>query len=197
MAPGGASSAGTLDLQTAAARYLGKPSDALGKPLLAGGKAPAHESSPSGPKALPGARPSLRVVHELLAEIEAVADALDTEECIHRAGGQRGLDARHAAERERELIAGLRKRDSVCATVGSPCSMATTPARCTKTGEHEVLYSISLPRSAISAGGATIHPRRHPVISHALEKLLVLTDAVVRGGDVEKRRRAARGFAPA
>src|SRR6185437_16968093 len=43
------------------------------------------------------------------------------------------------------------------------------------TGEHDVLYSMSLPRSGISASGATIHPRRQPVISHALEKLFVLT----------------------
>src|SRR5205085_137253 len=66
-----------------------------------------------------------------------------------------------------------RKRRCVLVTNGSPCSIATTPARCTNTGEHDVLYSISLPRSSISGSGATIQPRRQPVIDHAFEKLLV------------------------
>ena len=35
--------------------------------------------------------------------------------------------------------------------------------------------SVAVTSSGMSAGGATIQPRRHPVISHALEKLLVLT----------------------
>src|SRR5207253_6333862 len=47
-------------------------------------------------------------------------------------------------------------------------------ARCTKTGVQEVLYSISLPRSATRLGGTTSHPRRQPVMSHALENVLVL-----------------------
>ena len=34
---------------------------------------------------------------------------------------------------------------------------------------------MSLPRSGISARGATIQPSRHPVMSHDFEKLLVLT----------------------
>src|SRR4029077_6615654 len=63
----------------------------------------------------------------------------------------------------------------VRATQASPSVTAATPARWTKTGEHDVLYSISLPRSGISDGGATIQPSRQPVISQALEKLLVLT----------------------
>ena len=49
------------------------------------------------------------------------------------------------------------------------------PARCTKPGAHEVLYSISLPTSGTSAGGATIQPSRQPVISQVLENVLVLT----------------------
>ena len=48
------------------------------------------------------------------------------------------------------------------------------PARCTKIGVHEVLYSMSLPRSAATLGGTTSQPRRQPVISQDLEKVLVL-----------------------
>jgi hypothetical protein len=51
---------------------------------------------------------------------------------------------------------------------------ATTPARCTNTGAHDVLYSISLPRSAVRPGGTTSQPSRQPVISQDLEKVLAL-----------------------
>ena len=50
------------------------------------------------------------------------------------------------------------------------CS-ATTPARCTKTGAHEVLNSINLPRCNVADGGNTSQPSRQPVIRKLLEKL--------------------------
>ena len=57
---------------------------------------------------------------------------------------------------------------------GSPCMIAASPARWTNTGAHEVLYSISLPRSADSPCGTTSQPRRQPVISQDLENVLAL-----------------------
>ena len=55
------------------------------------------------------------------------------------------------------------------------CS-ATTPARCTKTGEQEVLNSISLPMCGVMSGGITSQPRRQPVIKKLLEKLCTTTN---------------------
>src|SRR5262245_4159620 len=68
-----------------------------------------------------------------------------------------------------------RKRSSVRLITGSPSFSATMPARCTNTGAHEVLYSISLPRSTDSAGGTTSQPSRQPVISQDLENVFALT----------------------
>ena len=48
------------------------------------------------------------------------------------------------------------------------------PARCTNTGAHEVLYSISLPRSATRPAGTASQPRRQPVILQDLEKVFAL-----------------------
>ncbi|MCY1373385.1 hypothetical protein D9M69_606590 [compost metagenome] len=53
----------------------------------------------------------------------------------------------------------------------SPCAMAATAPRCTNTGAHEVLNSISLPRAGVSAAGSTSQPRRQPVMRKLLEKL--------------------------
>ena len=58
--------------------------------------------------------------------------------------------------------------------IGSPSFSATMPARCTNTGAQEVLYSISLPRSATRPRGTTSQPSRQPVISQDLEKVLAL-----------------------
>ena len=57
---------------------------------------------------------------------------------------------------------------------GSPSLTAAMPARCTNTGAHEVLYSISLPRSALMLAGTTSQPSRQPVISQDLENVLAL-----------------------
>ena len=62
-------------------------------------------------------------------------------------------------------------------SLGTDCSApasAASPARCTNTGAQEVLNSISLPVASSSAGGTTSQPRRQPVISQDLEKVLVL-----------------------
>ena len=67
-----------------------------------------------------------------------------------------------------------RSRCRLCAITGSPWVTAAMPARCTKIGAHDVLYSISLPRSATSAGGTTSQPRRQPVMHHDFENVLVL-----------------------
>ena len=73
-----------------------------------------------------------------------------------------------------------RRRSRVATAVASPPVIAAMPARCTNTGEHDVLYSISLPISGIRASGAMIQPRRQPVISQALEKLFALTTRASR-----------------
>src|SRR3984893_18562083 len=86
-----------------------KPCDAFREAILAGGETPAHESFALGPECTARREAQLGFAHEALAEVEAVGDTFDTEERIHRAGGQRDVDARHAAERKRELIARLAK----------------------------------------------------------------------------------------
>ena len=93
------------------------------------------------------------------------AASLDAGQC--RAAARRAGRARDGTRRACERSS-LRRRGS-----------RRRPARCTNAGEHEVLYSISLPRSGISAGGATIQPSRQPVISHALEKAVGADDAIV------------------
>ena len=52
---------------------------------------------------------------------------------------------------------------------------ATTPARCTNTGEQEVLNSISLPICGVMLSGITSQPKRQPVIKKLLEKLCTTT----------------------
>ena len=71
-------------------------------------------------------------------------------------------------------------------------SIATTPARCTNAGEHDVLYSISLPRSGISAGRRD--DPAEPPSGHQprLRKAVGADDAIVAVGEIEERRRAQR-----
>ena len=66
-----------------------------------------------------------------------------------------------------------------CATMrgvmDSVCCSATSAARCTNTGAHEVLNSSSLPTCGVMSGGITRYPKRQPVIRKALEKLCTTT----------------------
>ena len=57
-------------------------------------------------------------------------------------------------------------------TNDSPSRTATMPASWTNDGAHDVLYSISLPRSPTRPAGSTIQPRRQPVISQLFENEL-------------------------
>jgi len=78
--------------------------------------------------------------------------------------------------------------------MSSPPFTATTPARWTNTGAHDVLYSSSLPSSVIRVSGATIQPSRHPVINHDLENVFVLTTR--SSGSAMSRNDGAAGNAP-
>ena len=53
---------------------------------------------------------------------------------------RRCRDALDGIEFPHQEIAGLAKRVSVWAMIGSPCFSAATPARCTNTGAQDVLH---------------------------------------------------------
>ena len=71
------------------------------------------------------------------------------------------------------------------------CASAARPPRCTNTGAHDVLNSISLPIVAVSASGSTSQPSRQPVIKKHLREAVGDDQPIVGRGDVEEARRAA------
>src|SRR5205085_6935997 len=86
-----------------------KARDAFGEPILADGEAPADKAFAFRAEGAAWREPEPGFAHQALAEGEAVALAFDAEEGIHRSCRQRGLDAGHAVELTRELIARLAK----------------------------------------------------------------------------------------
>ena len=80
------------------------------------------------------------------------------------------------SKRDARWSRAVRRRATVRAITGSPCSSAHCAAVCTKPGVQVLLYSISLPISGSKARGTVSQPMRHPVISQALEKELQLTN---------------------
>ena len=62
---------------------------------------------------------------------------------------------------DQRVAAGLQVRDQRAAVISSPCASAASPARCTNTGAHEVLNSISLP-DAVHQGRRQHQPAQPP-----------------------------------
>src|ERR1700687_701982 len=172
---------------SAVLQISGKPSDALGEALLAGGKAPADESLAFRPESTPGSETKLGVVHQPPAEIEAAADALDTKEGIHRAGGQRGLDARHGAERERELIAGLAKTRQRVRYRGFAVLDGDYPGALHENRRARSVVFDQLAEIRHQRGRRDNPPKAPPGHQPRLGKTVGADQAVVRRDDIEKR----------
>ncbi len=133
--------------------------------------------SPSGPKAIAGREPQPLLGDQALAELQAVGDAGDAEERVHGARRRSDLDARQGSQ---ALPPGNRapcrkRRDRVghhlfALRDGDDARrVARTAARrrcCTRSAWEAARRGVS---------GAAIQPRRKPVISQDLEKVLVLT----------------------
>ena len=89
-----------------------------------------------------------------------------------------------------------RSRPTSSGTVASAWPRAASAARCTNTGAQEVLNSISLASSAAKPGGATIQPRRQPVIRKLFEKLCT-TSSRSSGSAMSRKLGAQAPAAPA
>src|SRR5215472_8627242 len=63
------------------------------QPILARCEAPANEPASFRPEGAARCQPESAFVHELLAECEAVGDAVEAEERVHRAGRRRRVNA--------------------------------------------------------------------------------------------------------
>ncbi len=124
---------------------------------------------------MPGREAQTHLVHQPLAERQAVGRAVHFEEHVHRARRQRRFDAGNRIQLAHQKIPRLLKAREGVLDDRFALFTATTPALCTKGGEQEVLYSSRVPRSGVSSFGATIQPRRQPVMSQDLENVLVLT----------------------
>src|SRR5919112_1914309 len=68
----------------------------------------------------------------------------------------------------------------------SPSSIAAIPARWTKTGVPEDWYWIRFSMTCPRAGGASIQPRRQPVMAQFLEK--VWTKRILSSGSITSRK---------
>src|SRR5262245_9300465 len=130
--------------------------------------------SPSGPNAAPGARPSpcSRTRRLQKARLSLMPSILRNAYIVPVGSATRTCSSPFSFEMRKSRAP--RNRSSVWATTGSPRVTAAMPARWTNTGAHEVLYSMSLPRSAARLGGTTSHPSRQPVMSQDLENVLAL-----------------------
>src|SRR6266851_9623553 len=82
-----------------------QPPDPLRQPFLAGGEAPAQEAVAFGSEGAAGGETQPRLAHEALAEVEAVLDAFDAEEDVHRARRRGDFDAAERSKSRNEKIA--------------------------------------------------------------------------------------------
>ena len=153
--------------------------------------------SPSGPNAMPGARPSPASATRRLQKSRLSVTFATRKNAYIAPGGATASTPGVRCRWRVQKIARLRATGRRCARSRARRRVtATTPARWTNGGAHDVLYSRSFARSGMSAGGATIQPSRHPVISHDFENVFVLIDAIVGLRQIEERRRRRASAAP-
>src|SRR2546422_2364229 len=109
------SSPGSAGLRAAAAsEKCAQSADAVEQPFLARGEAPAHEALAFGTEGAAGCETEPRLMHEPLAEFEAVGHAGDAEEDVHRARWRRDFDAVEGRQLPDQKIArGTKAREGV------------------------------------------------------------------------------------
>src|SRR5436190_23423372 len=126
------------------------------------------QPSPSGPNAAPGASPSPCSATRRFASASESSWPSTRKNTYMPPGGGATVTPGSAARRGTSVSRQSRSRCTRRGTKSPACASAARPARCTNTGAHEVLNSISLPSASTIAGGATIQPSRQPVIRKLL-----------------------------
>ena len=152
------------------------------------------QPSPSGPKAAPGARPRPALGRPGAWQAPASrARRRRAKKAYRPPGGVATATPGSAREaRQQRVAAGAQPLDQRRAPSASACASAARPARCTNTGAHEVLNSISLASAATKPGGSDDPAQAPAGHQEALREAVHDEQPVVGLGDVEEARRAGR-----